>query len=46
MHHMYGNFTENLMWLIKSTEIRDLQPKEDYYRDADLLRQSADCVRN
>jgi hypothetical protein len=46
MHRMYGNSTENLMWLIKSTQIRDFRPEEDYTHDVDLLRQSAGCVRS
>jgi hypothetical protein len=44
MHHIYGNFTKNLMWLIKSTQIRDLQPEKHYTHDVDQLRQSTDCV--
>jgi hypothetical protein len=44
MHRMYGNPTENLMRLIKSTQIRDFRPKGDYTHDVDLLRQSAGCV--
>jgi hypothetical protein len=46
MHRMYGNSTENLMQLIKSTQIQDFRPEEDYTHDVDLLRQSAGCVRN
>jgi hypothetical protein len=46
MHRMYGNSTENLMRLIKSTQIRDFRPEEDYTHDVDLLRQSAGCVRS
>jgi hypothetical protein len=46
MHRMYGNSTENLMRLIKSTQIRDFRPEEDYTHDIDLLRQSAGCVRS
>jgi hypothetical protein len=45
MHRMYENSTENLMRLIKSTQIRDFRPEEDYTHDVDLLRQSAGCVR-
>jgi hypothetical protein len=44
MHRMYGNSIENLMRLIKSTQIRDFRPKGDYTHDIDLLRQSAGCV--
>jgi hypothetical protein len=46
MHRMYGNSIENLMRLIKSTQIRDFRPEEDYTHDVDLLRQSAGCVRS
>lgn len=46
MHRMYGNSTGNLMRLIKSTQIRDFRPEEDYTHDVDLLRQSAGCVRS
>ena len=46
MHRMYGNPTENLMRLIKSTQIRDFRPEEDYTHDVDLLHQSASCVRS
>ena len=46
MHRMYGNSTGNLMRLIKSTQIRDFQPEEDYTHDVDPLRQSASCVRS
>jgi len=46
MHHMYGNSTGNLMRLIKSTQIRDFRPEEDYTHDVDLLRQSTSCVRS
>ena len=46
MHHMYGNSTGNLMRLIKSTQIRDFRPEEDYTHDVDLLHQSASCVRS
>jgi hypothetical protein len=35
---------ENLMRLIKSTQIRDFRPEGDYTHDVDLLRQSAGCV--
>jgi len=45
MHRMYGNSTGNLMRLIKSTQIRDFRPEEDYTHDVDLLRQSTSCVR-
>lgn len=45
-HRMYGNSTGNLMRLIKSTQIRDFRPEEDYTHDVDLLRQSAGCVRS
>jgi hypothetical protein len=44
MHHMYGNSIENLMRLIKSTQIRDFQLEGDYTHDVDLLCQSAGCV--
>jgi hypothetical protein len=44
MHRMYGNSTENLMRLIKSTQIRDFRPEGDYTHDVDLLRQSVGCV--
>lgn len=46
MHRMYGNSTGNLMRLIKSTQIRDFRPEEDYTHDVDLLHQSASCVRS
>ena len=36
MHRMYGNSTENPMRLIKSTQIRDFRPEEDYTHDVDL----------
>jgi hypothetical protein len=44
MHHIYGNCTENLMQLIKLTQIRDFPPKEDYTHDVDLLRQYTGCA--
>ena len=46
MHRIYGNFTENIMRLVKSTEIRALQPEEDYTHNIDMLHQSDDCVRD
>jgi hypothetical protein len=39
MHRMYGNSTENIMRLIKSTQIRDFRPEGDYTHGVDLLRQ-------
>ena len=44
MHRMYGNSTGNLMRLIKSTQIRDFRPEEDYTHDIDLLCQSTGCA--
>jgi hypothetical protein len=37
-------FHWNLMQLIKSTQIRDFRPKEDYTHDVDLLRQPTGCA--
>jgi hypothetical protein len=44
MHRMYGNSTKNVMLLIKSTQIRDFRPEEDYTHDVGLLRKSVGCV--
>jgi hypothetical protein len=45
MHHMYGISTRNLLQMIKSTQMQDFRPEEDYTHDVDLLRQFASCVR-
>jgi hypothetical protein len=42
--HMYGNSTENIMRLIKSTQIRDFWHEEDHTNDVDLLCQSTGCA--